>query len=58
MGQKTITISAVPTSLQEFCALPEAAMKDPYDTAALAVLALSFYPKEVRDRFRRMISSS
>ena len=39
-----IVFSRIPSSLEEFTALPQAAMATPQDTAALTVLALSVYP--------------
>ena len=39
-GKETIVISALPESLDEMKALPEAAMDTPFKTAALAVCAL------------------
>lgn len=38
---KTYTFKALPTTLEELQALPEADMKDPYAVAALSVLALT-----------------
>ena len=43
---KKITFSCVPTSVEAFCALPQAAMATPFDTAALTVLAFCVYPKD------------
>lgn len=42
---KDITFPGVPGSLDEFASLPEAKMETPFDTAAMAVLALCVYPK-------------
>lgn len=42
---KKITFSSIPSSVDAFCALPQAAMATPFDTAALTVLALCVYPK-------------
>ena len=39
-----IIFNAIPKSLQEFTALPQAAMSTPFDTAAMTVLALCVYP--------------
>ena len=36
----------LPTALEAFKALPQAAMSTPFDTAALTVLALSVYPQD------------
>ncbi len=41
-----IVFSKLPDSLEEFMSLPQAAMATPFDTAALTVLALCFYPKD------------
>lgn len=38
--------SKLPDTLEEFKALPQAAMSTPFDTAAMTVLALCFYPKD------------
>lgn len=48
-GSKTVTFSDIPTTLEAFKALPQASLKDPYETAALAIVALNLYPvdKEV-----------
>ena len=39
-----IAVSSIPSSLQEFTALPQAAMATPFDTAAMTVIALCVYP--------------
>ncbi len=39
-----ILFNAIPKSLQEFTSLPQAAMSNPFDTAALTVIALCVYP--------------
>ena len=44
-GVRDITFSSLPNTLEEFKALPQAAMSNPFDTAALTVLAFCFYPK-------------
>ncbi|MGN1348895.1 MAG: DUF6935 domain-containing protein [Acutalibacteraceae bacterium] len=44
MAEKII-FGKIPESLEEFLSLPQAQMKTPYETAALAVLALSVYPE-------------
>ena len=44
--RKTIIFEELPSSLEEFKNLEEAAMLTPFDTAALAVLALSYYPAD------------
>ena len=43
-GTKEISFSSVPTSLEEFKALPQASLGTPHETAAMTVLALSLYP--------------
>ena len=42
-GKEVFTFSALPESLTELQALPEAALKNPYQTAALTVCALCAY---------------
>lgn len=44
-GARDIIFHSMPSSLEEFKALPQAAMTSPFDTAALTVLALCYYPK-------------
>ena len=44
--QQTFTFSALPTTLAQLQALPEAALKDPFQTAALTVCALCAYGAE------------
>lgn len=44
MAEK-IVFGKIPESMEEFLSLPQAQMKTPYETAALAVLALSVYPE-------------
>ena len=41
---KTFVFDAIPTTLAELQARPEAAMKDPFGVAALAVIAFNIYP--------------
>ena len=41
-----IVFPALPDTLEQFKALPQAALSTPFDTAALTVLALCFYPKD------------
>lgn len=41
-----VTFAKLPDTLDEFKALPQAAMTSPADTAALTVLALCFYPQD------------
>ncbi len=43
MAQKTFTFSALPHTLEELQALPEAALTDPFAVAALDILALCEY---------------
>ena len=47
-GNKTkdVVFSALPETLEEFISLPQASLSDPFDTAAMTVLALCFYPKD------------
>lgn len=40
----TVPIQAIPATLAEFTALPQAALATPFDTAALTVVALCVYP--------------
>ncbi len=42
--KRTIIFEEMPTTLEEFKALEEMSMQSPFDTAALTVLALSYYP--------------
>ena len=44
--QQTFTFSALPTTLAQLQALPEAALKDPFQTAALTVCALCVYSSD------------
>lgn len=39
-----VVFSKLPDTYEEFIALPQAALADPFDTAALSVLAFCFYP--------------
>ena len=43
---QTITFTALPQTLAQMQALPEAALKDPFQTAALTVCALCVYAKD------------
>ena len=43
---ENIVFAELPDTLEEFKALPQAAMATPFDTAAMTVLALCFYPKD------------
>lgn len=46
-GSKTedVVFAQLPETLGQFKALPQAAMRTPFDTAALTVLAFCFYPQ-------------
>ena len=41
---ETFTFTAIPASLAEFNAIPQAAMSTPFETAAMTVIALCVYP--------------
>lgn len=41
-----VTFAKLPETLDEFKALPQSALANPFDTAALTVLALCFYPQD------------
>ena len=43
--KEKIVFSSLPSSFEEFTALPQAAMSTPFDTAAMAVLAFCYYPQ-------------
>ncbi len=47
MGNKKekIVFASLPTTLEEFKALPQAAMSTPFDTAAMTDLAFCYYPQ-------------
>ena len=45
-GCAVFTFTSLPESLQELQSLPEAVLNDPYQTAALTVLALCAYAAE------------
>ena len=47
-GNKSVDVvfSRLPDTYEEFTALPQAALSTPYDTAAMVVLALCFYPQD------------
>ena len=47
MGNKKekIVFASLPTTLEEFKALPQAALSTPFDTAAMTVLAFCYYPQ-------------
>lgn len=46
-GNKTqrIVFNTLPDTFEQFCALPQAKMETPFDTAAMTVLAFCFYPE-------------
>ena len=44
-GKKSIEFAALPVTLEEFMALPQAKMQTPYETAAMFVIALHLYPQ-------------
>lgn len=48
LGNKKVDVvfQTLPDTYEEFIALPQAALSDPFDTAALTVLAFCFYPKD------------
>ena len=43
---EAIVFSRLPDTYDEFIALPQAAMSTPFETAAMTVLALCFYPQD------------
>lgn len=43
--QETIQFTALPETLEGFRSLPQSSLASPFDTAALTVLALCFYPE-------------
>lgn len=47
-GNKTadVVFTSLPESLEQFKALPQAQLANPFDTAAMTVLALCFYPQD------------
>ena len=47
-SNKTVKVvfDRLPENLEEFKSLPQAVMQSPFDTAALTVLALCFYPQD------------
>ena len=45
-NQKIIVFAYIPRSLDDFRALPQAALSTPFDTAALTVAALCVYPTD------------
>ena len=51
MGNKSekIVFGTMPASLEEFKNLPQAAMDTPFKTAAMTVLAFTYYPVDKDD---------
>ncbi|MBQ8107946.1 MAG: hypothetical protein IJ129_04285 [Ruminococcus sp.] len=45
-GEKTVVFDRLPDTAEDFKALPQAQLADPFDTAAMAVLAFCYYPKD------------
>lgn len=43
--QENVVFAKLPETLKEFKALPQAALSNPFDTAAMTVLAYCFYPE-------------
>ena len=43
---EAVVFSKLPETFDEFAAMPQAAMATPFDTAAMTVLALCFYPQD------------
>ncbi len=39
-----VTFSEIPETLEQFCALPQASMSNPFDTAAMTIVAFTLYP--------------
>ena len=44
--KEKIVFNSLPESYEEFINLPQASLSTPYETAAMAVLAFCFYPKD------------
>ena len=42
---ESVTFAKLPETLEEFQAMPQAQLQSPFDTAAMTVLALCFYPE-------------
>ncbi len=51
---KKIVFGRLPESFEEFKSLPEAQLSDPFDTAALTVLAFCFYPENKDEAFKML----
>ncbi len=47
-GNRSVNVvfASLPETVEQFKALPQAAMSNPFDTAALTVLAFCFYPQD------------
>lgn len=54
-GSKTVVFGALPETIADFISLSQASLSDPFDTAALTVLALCFYPHD-KDLSLRMLN--
>lgn len=55
LPRKTVVFQEMPETLEQMQALPEAALKDPLDVAALTVAALCVYPSN-KDESIRMLN--
>ncbi|MBO4880030.1 MAG: hypothetical protein IK064_05935 [Clostridia bacterium] len=53
--KKKVVFPKLPETYEEFIALPQAKLETPYDTAAMTVLAFSYYPKD-KDLSLRMLN--
>ena len=51
---KKIVFGRLPESFEEFKSLPEAQLLDPFDTAALTVLAFCFYPENKEEALKML----
>lgn len=51
---KKITFQDIPETFEAFCALKEAALNDPFETAALTVVALCLYPADAELSFKML----
>ena len=54
-GKRTVVFSALPQTVSELSALPQAAMQSPYDTAALFISTLGVYNSN-KDEFFAMVN--
>ena len=50
----TVTFAQLPETFEQFTAMPQAALGSPFDTAAMTILALCFYPQD-RELSLRML---